>query len=132
MATPEQLVEEYLTLGKRISKATEQFENLLKPLKTRQQECQLALMEFLTQTGQSSGKTPKGTFYKSTIVTPKIMDREKYLEDVLANYNTWGAGMLQIGAPKKEAVDEYLREHNGKLPDGITTTSFTRVNIRGS
>ena len=43
---------------------------------------------------------------------------------------TWGAGMLQIGAPIKAAVDDYMKDHEGHLPPGVETSSFTRVNIK--
>ena len=94
--------------------------------------------------------TEHGTAYKSTIVTPKVTDRETYLDLVLdeQNYETFGRGMLQVGPPQKAALDEYIerrkaeitlyQEQNGGqlpadvsiLPPGIDTTSYTRVNIR--
>jgi hypothetical protein len=96
--------------------------------------------------------TEHGTAYKSTIVTPRIVDRESYLDLVLDehNYETFGRGMLQVGAPNKAAFDEYVerrkreiteyQEANGGqlpadvsiLPAGCDTSSYTRINIRRS
>jgi hypothetical protein len=73
-----------------------------------------------------------GTAYLSTIVSPKITERDAYLDFVLDNWDTFGNAMLQLSAPQKDAVEEYLTTHEGQLPPGVVTSAFTRVNIRRS
>jgi hypothetical protein len=91
------------------------------------------LFEMLQALGGSkqSLKTDSGTAYISVITTPKVSDRDAYLIAVMDNYDTWGSGLLQVGAPKKEALDEYMREYE-HLPPGVETSSFMRVNVRHS
>ena len=104
----------------------------------------------MIEQGQPNITTNHGTAYTSTIATPKVIDREAYLDLVMDNYSTFGAGLLQVGAPQKAAFDEYVErrkaeitayqeQHGGALPDdvnilppGVETSSFTRVNIRRS
>jgi hypothetical protein len=127
-----ELVAEYVKIRDWMAGETKKFEEFLAPHKTRLNEIELKLMELLDQQGANSLKTLSGTAYKSTIVSPKITDREAYLDVVMDNYSTFGAGMLQLGSPKKEAIEEFMANNNGHLPAGVETTSITRVNVRRS
>jgi len=124
------LVAEYVKLRDYMAAETKRFTEFLAPYKSKQDEIELKLMEILNAQGANSLKTNHGTAYCSTIVTPKIIDREKYLDVVMENYDTFGAGMLQLGAPKKEAIEEYMQNNDGQLPAGVETSSFVRINVR--
>ena len=131
----DQLIAEYIKLKDFLSVEAKRFADYAAPYKDRMEEIEGKLLEMLNALGgdgRQSLKTENGTAYKSVIVTPKIVDREKYLDVVLDNYDTFGSGMLQLGAPKKESIDAYMQETNGQLPAGVEITSFTRVNIRRS
>lgn len=130
--TTAQLVAESTQIDDYIKQQTAALAEFLKPYRDRAAEIDKLLLERMISEGVNSFKTDFGTAYRSTIITPKIEDRNAYLAAVFDNWQTYGAGMLQIGAPKKEAIDEYQKEHEGALPPGVTTTSFTRVNVRRS
>lgn len=133
--TADELIAKYLGIRKHLTLETKRFDEYCAPFKAQQEEILGQLLEMLNALGgdgRQSLKTDKGTAYKSVIVTPKIVDREKYLDAVLDNYGTWGAGMLQLGAPKKESIDAYLQDTNGQLPDGVETSSFVKVNVRSA
>lgn len=130
--TADQLVAEYIKIKDYLAQEAKRFADFCKPYNERQEAISNQMLEMLNQVGGESLKTEAGTAYKSTINTPKIIDREAYLDQVLENYDTFGAGMLQIGAPKKEAIDDYMQNHDGALPSGVEISSFVRVNIRRS
>lgn len=131
-ATADELVAEFIAIRDELASANKRFAELCAPRIARKDAIAMELMEKLNAEGSNAGKTPHGTYYKSVIVTPKIIDREAYLDAVMDNYDTFGAGMLQLGAPKKEAIDEYMQTNNGQLPPGIETTSYVHCNVRKS
>ena len=92
----------------------------------------LTLQDLLLVTNLKSIRTDAGTAYLSTIVTPSIEgDKTEFLDWCLSEWDTRGA-MLQIGAPQKTALQEYMDAHQGQLPPHVKTSSFTRVNVRRS
>ena len=149
-ATNDDLVKEHFVIDDYIKAENERFAEFLKPLRARDEDIKKILHSRMIEQGQKNIVTHNGTAYTSTIVTPKVIDREKYLDMVLDNYETFGAGLLQVGAPQKDAFDEYVARrqaeitayqeaHNGALPEdvlilppGVETSSFTRVNIKRS
>lgn len=129
----EQLLSEYFRLKDYLAAESKRFTEFCAPYKKQQEALENQMLDMLNRLGgdgRQSIKTESGTFFRVTIVTPKIVDREKYLDVVLENYATWGNGMLQLGAPKKEAIDAYSRENNGALPEGVETSSFVNLNVR--
>ena len=130
--TADQLVTEFIKIRDWLTAETKRFTDFCIPYREKQSLIESKLLEILNQQGANSLKTDAGTVYKSVIVTPQIADREKYLDAVLENYDTWGAGMLQRGKPKKESLDDYMASTNGQLPDGVTTTSYVHCNVRKS
>ena len=129
------LIAEYIKIKDHLEQQTKKFSDYCAPFRQRQEEIQNKLLEMLNALGgdgKQALKADAGTAYLSRIVTPKIVDREKYLDAVIDNYHTFGSGMLQLGAPKKEAVDDYMASHEGHLPDGVEISSIIRCNIRRS
>jgi hypothetical protein len=130
--TADDLVARYLALRDHLAASNKRFAEFCAPFKAEMDAIAMQLMEKLNAEGSNAGKTPHGTYYKSVIVTPKIVDREKYLLAVMNNYHSFGQGMLQLAAPKKEAIDEYMQDNDGTLPPGVETTSYVHVNVRKS
>lgn len=77
-------------------------------------------------------KTEHGTAYRQTTLTPKIEDRDKFLDFCLDNWDTEGNALLQLRAPAIEAVKEYLDLHEKAFPPGTTGVYDTHINIRRS
>lgn len=150
--TNDQLVAEAVTIDDYCKEQIKALGEFLKKYRERAEEIDKVLLKRMIEQGMPNIVTDHGTAYKSTIVTPKIVDRETYLDLVLdeQNYETFGRGMLQVGAPNKAAFDEYVerrkreiteyQEANGGqlpnnvsvLPPGVDTSSYIRVNIRRS
>lgn len=97
----------------------------LEKLETIGSQIQAAMLE----QGIKSFKTDTGTAILSIITTPKVLDKEQYLDWVLANWDAYGA-MLQIGAPQKNALQEYMDANDSKLPPFVTVDNFVRFSIR--
>lgn len=129
------LVAEYLRIKDYLATEAKRFAEFCKPHKDKQEALENQMLDMLNKLGGEQGqsiKTSHGTFFKTTIVTPKIAEgaREAYLDFILDHYDTVGNGMLQIGAPKKDAVDAYARENNGQLPPGVQISTFVNLNVR--
>jgi len=130
------LIAEFIKLDDWIEAESKRFAEHLKPTKQRMEEIKaLLLTELNKQAGsaKASISTDAGTAYRSTIVSPKIEDRDKYLDTVLENWDEFGNAMLQLMAPNKEAIADYQQANDGKLPPGVKFSEpFIKVNIRRS
>ena len=132
------LIQKYNEIKDHLAAQAKAFSEYSKPFNEQLETISNQLLDLLNQlnTGKPEGKraslsTEHGTAYLSTIVTPKVTDKEKYLDFVLDNWNKYGA-MLQVGAPQKDAVQEYMDANDGHLPPFTEISTFTRVNIRRS
>lgn len=131
--TAADLVKTYNELDDWLTAEGKRFDEHVKPVKKRMEETKSKLHEMLLALGskdKQSISTDYGTAYTSTIMTPKIVDRDKFLDAVLENWDDFGNEMTQLGAPQKDAVKNYMDANNGALPPGVDISSFTRVNIR--
>jgi len=100
-----------------------------KPYVDEQKEIETQIQSAMIEQGVKSVKTDTGTAILSTITTPKVIDREKFLDFVLEDWDNRGA-MLQISAPQKDALQEYQDANNNTLPPGTDVSTFTRFSIR--
>lgn len=133
------LIAEYTKIGDYLTAESKRFAEHCKPHNERRTEIENKLLEMLntlnagnTNAGKkASFSTDHGTAYLSTIVTPKVVNKEAFLDFCLEDWDKRGA-MLQIGAPQKDALTSYQDDNNGALPPHVETSSFTRVNIRRS
>ena len=134
------LISEILQLDDWMDAQSAKFNEYLKPHKEKIEALKMQLHEQLLKLNEAKeGEHPRasiatsaGTAYLSTIVSPKIEgDKTAFLDWVLDSWEDRGA-MLQIGAPQKNALQEYMDSHQGQLPPNVTTSSITRVNVRRS
>lgn len=147
--TAEELIVAHFEVDDFTAAETKRFAEFLKPYRERDEAIKAKLFEMIQALGKSGKglKTDAGTAYMSTIVTPKISEqgapymspdvaprfgRTAFLDFCLDNWDTFGNEALQIGAPQKDAIEQYRQTHDGALPPGVEITSFTRVNIRRS
>lgn len=132
--TPLQLIEEYHKNAAYIKAEGERFDEFMKPWRMRQDQIEKTLHAKLLDLGAEAGEkasisTEAGTAYLSTIITPKIIDRDAFLKYCFDNWTTVGNALMQLGAPHKATFSEFVEQHNGQVPPGTTVSSFTRVNI---
>lgn len=145
--TPASLVERWNSLKAHLAAQTKAFSDYCKPFRDEQEQIEGKLLDFLNTNKLNNIKTEAGTAYKSTLTQPKIVDRDKYLDVCLDNWDDFGNELLQIGAPQIAAFELYMErrkvwleayvKENGQLPDdpsvtppGTEVNYFTRVNIR--
>ena len=105
------------------------FSAYKKPYQDEQTDIQGQIHTMMLEQGVKSFKTDTGTAILSTVVTPKVTDKEKFLDFVLDNWDKYGA-MLQIGAPQKDALQEYMDANENKLPPFVDVSTFVRFSIR--
>jgi hypothetical protein len=130
VTTAEQLIAQTIALKDKLAAAQKQFEAFCKPWKTTIEENENKLLALLNEQRLDSVRADSGTAYKSTITNYKITDREAILDLINENWESFGSDMMLLGV-QKDAVKRYVEE-NGKLPEGLTSDSFTRLNIRRS
>jgi hypothetical protein len=126
------LVAEYNKLDDWIAGETKRFGEHLAPHKKRCDEIKGILLGILNEQKTNSMSTDNGTAYISTITTPKVVDRDKYLDFVNENWDDIGNELLQVGAPQKDALKQWLEDHQNQPPPGIEVSYFNRLNIRRS
>jgi hypothetical protein len=88
------------------------------------------LMKRLIERGADNVKTEAGTAYLSDHLNVKVVNRDALLAFAQKNWDN-GGGALVVIKPPVDAVRDYMAMHEDKLPPGIETSTFTRINIRG-
>lgn len=129
--TPGELIQARIGLDTYLKAEMAQLDTYYKPMREWLQAADNKLLELLNEQGCDSFKTEHGTAYRSVITSVKVEDRTKFIDFVLDAWDTFGNEML-MASPQKDAVKRYAEEHNGALPPGLSTSAFTRVNIRRS
>jgi hypothetical protein len=132
MTTAVELITEFTKLDDWIASETKRFTDHLAPHKKRMDEIKATLLGMMTEQRLNSMPTDVGTAYISTITTPKVVDRDKYLDFVNEKWDEIGNELLQVGAPQKDALKQYLEDNKNQPPPGIEVTYFNRCNIRRS
>ena len=108
------------------------FNDHWKSAMERLEQIQAAITAAMTEQGIKSFKTDTGTAILSEINTAKIKpdERDAYIDMCMDNWQEFGGELLQIGAPKAEAVRHYMDAHEGQLPPHIEMSSILRFSIR--
>ena len=132
MTTAVDLISEFTKLDDWCSAELKRFNDHLAPHKKRMEEIKSTLLGMMTEQKLNSMPTDVGTAYISTITTPKVIDRDKYLDFVNEHWDDIGNELLQVGAPQKDALKQYLEDNKNQPPPGIEVNYFNRVNIRRS
>lgn len=125
----EELVGEIVALKDKIKSGSDQFDTWAKPFKEKIAANENAIMALLNEQRIESVRTDAGTAYLSTITSFKVINREAVLKVILDNWESFGSEALLLNV-QKDAVKRYMDEHEGALPDGLTSDSFRRLNIR--
>jgi hypothetical protein len=126
------LIAEHTKLDDFVTAETKRFGEHLKPTKTRMDEIKSILLGMMNEQKTNSMSSDNGTCYISTITTPKVVNRDAYLDFVNEHWDEIGNELLQVGAPQKDALKQYLEDHQNQAPPGIEVSYFNRVNIRRS
>ena len=126
------LVAEYQQISAAHEADSKKFNTHWKPAVERKEAIQALITAAMTEQGIKSFKTDTGTAILSEINTAKIKpeERDAYIDYCMDNWQEIGGELLQIGAPKAEAVRNYMNANKGALPPHIEMSTFLRCSIR--
>ena len=126
------LVEERQKLRAAHEADQKRFNDHWKPTLERVAQIDAAITAAMHEQGTKSIKTDYGTAILSEILTPKIKqdERDAYIDYCLENWDEIGGELLQIGAPKADAVRAYMDAHQGQLPPHVEVSTMYRFSIR--
>ena len=126
------LVAERQQIRAHLDHQTKMFGEYCRPYNTQIEQLDAKITAHMTEQGIKSFKTDTGTAILSEITTAKIKpdERDAYIDMCLDHWDEFGGEMLQIGAPKADAVRSYMDAHEGQLPPHIAIDKFLRFSIR--
>lgn len=75
---------------------------------------------------KASGNAGGGTFFLKTGNSTKVADRGSFHDFVFET----NAREFLTAHVAKEAVEEYMKEHDGALPPGITVDTIVKLQVR--
>lgn len=123
------LVAQYQQIKLHLEQQSATWNAYCKPYNEQLEQIAWTIQAAMTEQGVKSVKTDTGTAILSTITTPKITDKEKFLDFVLEDWDNRGA-MLQISTPQKDALQEYMDANENRLPPAVDVSTFIRFSIR--
>jgi len=97
-------------------------------LKAKQERLEIEMLSFLNDTHQESSRTVSGTVYKQEDIIPTGSDWDRFYQFVAEN-DAFDALERRI---KKGFVAEYMREHEGAPPPGVSVLRKYVVRVRRS
>lgn len=130
--TAEQLISEHHRIDDFVKAEGKRFAEFMKPHRDQLEEIENKLLAILNAQGSESIKADSGTAYISNIMSPKIIDRDAYIDWVLDKWDEIGNEMLQVSAPQKDALKQFMEENNKTLPPGVQVEFYRKLNVRRS
>lgn len=110
------------------------FNEHWKPALEQLAQIDASITAAMHEQGVKSIKTDTGTAILSEITTAKIKpdERDSYVDWCLENWDAFGGEMMQLGAPKADAVRAYMDAHEGHPPPHVEIDKMLRFSIRKS
>ena len=126
------LVAEHQKIKAWLEGEQKRFDEFTKAYRDRIEVIKAECAQQMQASGDTSRRTEHGTAILSQFDTAKIKpeERDAYIDMCLDNWEAFGGEMLQIGAPKAEAVRNYMDGHDGQLPPHVEMSSVIRFSIR--
>jgi len=125
------LVEKYIELRDRRAAAKRAYEENDARFKEGMEILEGKLKSILDETGQTSGKTRHGTFFRTHTTSATVADWEKMLDFIRKN-EQWG--LLERRVSKSRVVELMEERADGSYtnppPPGVNFTRFETVQIR--
>jgi len=128
MATAQEMIAAYIKYRDYKAAKEKALEEELKPYTSAMETIATAVLDLLNTQGSDSIKTDAGTAYVSELDSMKVADRDAFMEFILVT----GETQLLNAAVAKDAVRDYMAEHQGQLPPGVEKSSIRKVNFRRS
>ena len=130
----EDLIAENFAIEDKIKVGTAKLNEWAAPHKERLKAIEDELFRRLAERQADSTRTDAGTAYISNITNFKIEQREPILDFMLDNWEQpdWGGGAMMTFNVTKDAVKQYMDQHQGQLPPGLSISHYARLNIKRS
>ena len=122
----DKLINRYVQLRDRKRALEAQHKEQLAPYNKLMAEVEGVLLDYMQKAGTTSVTTPGGTAYQSTKRSASIKDGAAFRDFVIKT----GSYNLVDWRANAKAVFEYLTEHEGAPPPGVTPTSHIAINFR--
>ncbi len=129
---PATLIAARVQLNAWLTTETKRMSDYFAPYRQKLQELDQQLLAASIEGRWENFKSEHGTAYRQTTLTPKVEDRDKFIDYCLENWEAGGNALMQLRAPAVEAVREYLDAHEKQFPPGVTGSYDTHINIRKS
>ena len=120
------IVSAYLKIRDARTALKRQFDEEDKKLKAKAERLEAELLKFLNESKIDSANTAAGTFYRQMEITPSGSDWDAFYQWVVKND---GFDFLEKRI-KKTAVAQYMEEHDGAPPPGVTVYREYVVRVR--
>jgi hypothetical protein len=122
------LVKVFIKIRKAISDVTKEYDARIDALRGQQKQVGTEILRRLHERGASQTKTEAGTAFIGENMSITIADETAYGDFVLEQQDY---GYYQKRA-KVERVKEYMKQHDGTLPPGLTVFRELTINVRAA
>ncbi len=121
-----EIIGKYIEYRDYLAKRQEAFDLEIKPYQDAMTVLSGAMQLQLIEAKEESVRTEAGTAYLSTTLHARVKDREALMNFV----READAFDLLTAAVSKDAVKQYIDEHQQALPPGVEVTYITKCNFR--
>jgi hypothetical protein len=123
-----QVTKAYVNIRDARSQLRKEYEANDDELKIAQTKLEALMLKHLNEHGMESVRTEAGTFYRQEEIIPTCADWNA-LYDWIREHNAFDALERRV---KKTFVKDFLEEHEGMLPPGISVLREYQVRVRRS
>lgn len=127
-------VKAYILLRSKVDERKKEHKAELKELTDKQAKIANLIQKQLDELGVDNIKTEDGTAFKAKKDSVTVKNKADFMEFVVNQVKESGADglyMMSITA-NKNAVKEYMEEHEDELPPGVKYEAWTEVQVRKS
>ena len=127
--TDEALIAQYAVYAGMVFEEEEKLKKRLEKIKSGMDGIRATISERLIARKAQNTKTKAGTAYFADHLNIKVVDRDALLAWAQQHWTNGGGAMVVI-KPPTESIRDYQAMNSGTNPPGVTTETFTRLNIK--
>lgn len=123
-----ELIKKYIMLRDKKAVIAAEYKAKIEKIDTVLEAAERAILDEFNNTGVSSAKTDNGTAYKVIRTSAKVADSNSFFDFVAQDFDN-NKSFLE-NRVSKSAVEQYIEDHGGDLPPGVTISRFAAINIK--
>ncbi len=124
--TDAEIISQYIAVRDHIATLKEKHAAELAPFNQGLETMEGVMAQRLIERGAQNVKTEAGTVYRTTIMKPKVADRDAFLGYAI-ECRDWS--MLSIGV-LLDPLKEFMEKNDKRLPPGVDVTTLIHTNFR--